>query len=102
MQYLPVPDERFRAEAGILRGLNDPYVVRLYEYVETPQGSAIVMEAIDGVPLRAVLSEYERLEPEAALAVLKGPPPTCTPPRACSSNASPATRRTRGRLDFNE
>jgi hypothetical protein len=76
VKYLTVPDERFRnefrAEAGILRGLDDPHVVRLYEYVETPQGSAIVMEAIDGVPLRAVLSEYESLEPEAALAILKG------------------------------
>ena len=76
VKYLTVPDERFRAEfrteAGILRGLDDPYVVRLYEYVETPQGSAIVMEAIDGVPLRAVLEEHGRLEPEAALAVLKG------------------------------
>jgi serine/threonine-protein kinase len=76
VKYLTVPDERFRtefrSEARILRGLDDPHVVRLYEYVETPQGSAIVMEAIDGVPLRAVLSEYERLEPEAALAILKG------------------------------
>ena len=76
VKYLTVEDERFRAEfraeAEILRGLEDPHVVRLYAYAETPQGAAIVMEAIDGVSLRAVLKEYERLEPEAALAILKG------------------------------
>ncbi|MCO6010183.1 serine/threonine protein kinase [Actinoallomurus purpureus] len=76
VKYLTAPDERFRAEfraeAQILRGLDDPYVVRLFEYVEEPQGAAIVMEAIDGVSLRALLSERGTLEPEAALAVLKG------------------------------
>ncbi|MFB9839157.1 serine/threonine-protein kinase, partial [Actinoallomurus acaciae] len=76
IKYLNVLDERFRrefrAEAGILRGLRDPYVVRLFDYVETPQGAAIVMEAIDGVSLRALLHERGSLEPEAALAVLKG------------------------------
>jgi Protein kinase domain len=76
VKYLTVPDDafrtEFRAEAGILRGLADPHVVRLFDYVETPQGSAIVMEAIDGVSLRALLGEHGRLAPEAALAVLKG------------------------------
>ena len=76
VKYLHVTDERFRrefrAEADILRGLRDPHVVRLFEYVETPQGAAIVMEAIDGVSLRALLRERGALEPEAALAVLKG------------------------------
>ena len=76
VKYLTVPDDgfrtEFRAEAGILRGLADPHVVRLFDYVEMPQGSAIVMEAIDGVSLRDLLREHERLEPEAALAVLKG------------------------------
>jgi serine/threonine-protein kinase len=76
VKYLTAPDERFRtefrAEAQILRGLDDPYVVRLFEYVEEPQGAAIVMEAIDGVSLRALLSERGTLEPEAALALLKG------------------------------
>jgi Protein kinase domain len=76
VKYLTATDERFRAEfraeAQILRGLDDPYVVRLFEYVEEPQGAAIVMEAIDGVSLRALLKERGTLEPEAALAVLKG------------------------------
>jgi serine/threonine-protein kinase len=76
VKYLHAPDERFRtefrAEAQVLRRLGNPYVVRLFEYVEEPQGAAIVMEAIDGVSLRALLNERGALEPEAALAVLKG------------------------------
>ncbi len=39
----------FRSEAAILATVNDPHVVRLYEYVESPQGAAIVMELVDGV-----------------------------------------------------
>lgn len=62
----------FRAEARTLMTLSDPYVVRLFEYVETPQGAAIVMEAIDGVSLKAMLAEAGPLAPEAALVVLKG------------------------------
>lgn len=76
VKYLTVPDERFRTEfrdeAEILRELRDPHVVRLHEYAETPQGAAIVMEAIDGVSLCDLLREHGTLEPEAALAVPKG------------------------------
>lgn len=62
----------FRAEAQLLGGLDSPYVVRLYEYVEAPQGAAIVMELVDGVALRALLLREGATGPEAALAVLKG------------------------------
>src|SRR5690606_878170 len=62
----------FRAEARLLGGLDSPYVAGLYEYVESPDGAAIVMELVDGVPLRALLTRQGPLEPEAALAVLKG------------------------------
>ncbi|GAA1601522.1 serine/threonine-protein kinase [Streptomyces globosus] len=62
----------FRAEARLLGGLESPYVVRLYEYVEAPGGAAIAMELVDGISLRAVLRESGRTGPEAALAVLKG------------------------------
>ena len=34
--------EMFRAEAQVLASLEDPNVVRLYEYVESPSGAAIV------------------------------------------------------------
>ncbi|MEU4466886.1 protein kinase [Streptomyces sp. NPDC024017] len=62
----------FRAEARLLGGLESPYVAGLYEYVESPDGAAIVMELVDGVSLRALLKREGPLGPEAALAVLKG------------------------------
>ncbi|MFE7127813.1 serine/threonine-protein kinase [Streptomyces sp. NPDC057617] len=64
--------QRFRAEARLLSGLDSPYVVRLYEYVEAPQGAAIVMELVDGIALRALLRQEGPTGPEAALVVLKG------------------------------
>lgn len=63
---------KFRAEARLLGGLDSPYVVRLYEYVEAPQGAAIVMELVDGVALRSLLLREGATGPEAALVVLKG------------------------------
>ncbi|MER5644493.1 protein kinase [Streptosporangium sp. NPDC002524] len=63
---------RFREEARLLVELADENVTRLYEYVEAPGGAAIVMEAVDGVSLRALLREHGPTGPEAALAVLKG------------------------------
>ncbi len=62
----------FRAEAQLLGGLDTPHVVRLYEYVEAPAGAAIVMELVDGIALRALLSREGRTDPEPALVVLKG------------------------------
>lgn len=62
----------FRAEARLLGGLESPYVTGLYEYVESPDGAAIVMELVDGVSLRALLRQEGPLDPEAALVVLKG------------------------------
>ncbi|MEU3947547.1 protein kinase [Streptomyces sp. NPDC029526] len=62
----------FRAEARLLGGLDSPYVAGLYEYVESPDGAAIVMELVDGVALRALLARGGPLEPETALTVLKG------------------------------
>ncbi|MBQ0996269.1 serine/threonine-protein kinase [Streptomyces sp. RK62] len=62
----------FRAEARLLGGLESPYVTGLYEYVESPQGAAIVMELVDGVSLRTLLTRQGPLTPEASLVVLKG------------------------------
>ncbi|BBC35018.1 Serine/threonine protein kinase [Streptomyces graminofaciens] len=62
----------FRAEARLLGGLESPYVAGLYEYVESPDGAAIVMELVDGVSLRTLLTSQGPLDPEAALVVLKG------------------------------
>src|SRR5580693_508872 len=64
--------EAFRAEARVLASIQDPNVVRLYEYVESPAGAAIVMELVDGVSLREIVSRYGRTSPELALVVLQG------------------------------
>ena len=63
---------RFRDEVNMLARVANPHVARLHEYVETPRGAAIVMEAVNGVSLRDVLSQNPPLPPEAALLVLKG------------------------------
>jgi serine/threonine-protein kinase len=62
----------FANEARVLSTLRSPHVTGLYEYVEGPAGSAIVMELVEGATLRAVLREEGATGPEAALTVLKG------------------------------
>lgn len=64
--------EMFRDEATVLASLDDPNVVRLYEYVESPSGAAIVMELIEGVSLREILTSQGKTTAEAALVVLQG------------------------------
>jgi serine/threonine protein kinase len=64
--------EMFRAEARVLASLDDQNIVRLYEYLESPAGAAIVMELVDGVSLREILSRQGQTTAEAALVVLQG------------------------------
>ncbi len=64
--------ELFRAEAVLLGAVDSPYVVRLYEYVESPDGAAIVMELVDGVSLQEIVARHGKTTPEAALLVLYG------------------------------
>jgi serine/threonine-protein kinase len=73
---------RFRAEARLLAGLDDPNLVRFHEYVESirrdaprgspPRGAGIVMELVDGVSLDRLIKTEGGTGPEAALVVLKG------------------------------
>ncbi|MFI9554980.1 serine/threonine-protein kinase [Nonomuraea endophytica] len=63
---------RFRAESPRLVEIDDPNVVTFYEYVETATRAAVVMEVVDGVSLRTLLTEHGRTSPEAALVLLKG------------------------------
>ncbi|MFP3963873.1 serine/threonine-protein kinase, partial [Actinomadura fulvescens] len=77
IKYLPADadpeaQERFRHEARMLGQVDNPHVARLYRLVETEQGVAIIMEAVEGVPFKTILERYGKLEPEAALTVLKG------------------------------
>ena len=71
--------ERFRAEARTLATLEDPHVVRVYDYVEefdheaTESGRAyLVQEWVDGGPLSGVLLRHGRLTPAQSLGVLRG------------------------------
>ncbi|WP_225991769.1 serine/threonine-protein kinase [Actinomadura montaniterrae] len=65
--------DTFRREAELLRRVTDPHVARLFYYVESPQGAAIILEAVPGRSLRRVLDDHgEPLAPEAALTMLKG------------------------------
>lgn len=76
IKYLHASDEpsraQFRHEAAILHRVVSPHVARLYAFVETPAGAAIVMEAVPGVSLKEILEQHGTLTPEAALAILKG------------------------------
>lgn len=63
----------FRREARILSQLDNPHIARLHHYIEADDGAAIVMEAISGASLRALLDASDTgLTPEAALLLLKG------------------------------
>ncbi|MFD5089944.1 serine/threonine-protein kinase [Amycolatopsis thailandensis] len=62
----------FRHEAQVLSRVSGPHIARLHQFVETPQGAAIIMEAVHGISLKEILGRQEKLEPEAALAILKG------------------------------
>ena len=64
--------DRFRIEAGLLAGLTSPHVVRFHQYVETESQAAMVMELVDGVTLRTLLTQSGPMTPEAALAVMRG------------------------------
>ncbi|GLZ51368.1 serine/threonine-protein kinase [Actinomycetospora sp. NBRC 106378] len=62
----------FRHEAEVLASLDAPDVVRLWEYVQSAAGAAIVMDLIDGVTLRHMLDDRGPTAPESALCVLQG------------------------------
>src|SRR5712671_4729798 len=64
--------DMFRGEATVLASLQDPNIVQLYEYVESPAGAAIVMELVAGLSLREILIQQGHTTPEAALVVLQG------------------------------
>ncbi|WP_158566759.1 serine/threonine-protein kinase [Actinomadura craniellae] len=64
--------ERYRADARRLSQLEDPNVVDLYDFLELPEGSAVVMELVQGVSLARMLAAQGATGPLAALSVLGG------------------------------
>ncbi|MFB4298101.1 serine/threonine-protein kinase [Actinomadura sp. NTSP31] len=63
---------RFRASARTLSQLEDPNVADFYDFVEAPEGAAVVMQYVDGVGLRRVLAAQGPTGPLAALSLLGG------------------------------
>ncbi|QFG23403.1 serine/threonine-protein kinase [Actinomadura sp. WMMB 499] len=73
IKYVSAGDrEPLRHEARMLGTVESPHVARLYRLVESDEGVALIMEAVEGVTLREVLARHGELAPEAALVVLKG------------------------------
>ncbi len=50
--------ERFKREALLLAKLNHPNIVQIYDYIETPDQLALVMELVDGQNLHVHLREH--------------------------------------------
>ncbi len=50
--------ERFKREALLLAKLNHPYIVQIYDFIETPEQLALVMELVDGRNLKLHLREH--------------------------------------------
>ncbi|MBW8485035.1 serine/threonine-protein kinase [Actinomadura parmotrematis] len=63
---------RLRGAARRLSQLEDPNVADFYDLVESPNGTAIVMERVDGVTLRRLLAAQGPTGPLAALSLLGG------------------------------
>ncbi|MBO2460460.1 serine/threonine-protein kinase [Actinomadura violacea] len=63
---------RFRASSRTLSQLEDPNVADLYDFIEAPDGAAVVMQYVDGVALRRVLAAQGPTGPLAALSMLGG------------------------------
>jgi serine/threonine-protein kinase len=61
--------DRFRREARAAAILNHPNIVGVYDWGATDGTYFMVMEYVRGLTLRAVLSEYERLEPAQVIDV---------------------------------
>ena len=50
--------ERFKREALLLAKLNHPNIVQIYDFIETPEQLALVMELVDGQNLQTYLREH--------------------------------------------
>jgi serine/threonine-protein kinase len=68
----PAERERFQREARIASRLRSPHVVEVLDFGEDAAGRAyLVMELLDGEPLRAVLDREGRLAPQRAVRLLR-------------------------------
>ncbi|MEO3786009.1 serine/threonine-protein kinase [Actinocorallia sp. B10E7] len=75
IRYLSAADaearRRFEAESALLQQVFSPYVARWYGHMDEGDTAAVLLEAVDGVSLKDVLTWHGNLAPEAALVVLR-------------------------------
>ncbi|MCL4732069.1 MAG: protein kinase, partial [Planctomycetes bacterium] len=64
-------EQRVEHEAKLLKELNHPGIVKVYDFLKFPRGSAIVMEYIDGLPLDHEIGAGRRITWEFGVRVLK-------------------------------
>ena len=64
--------QRFRAEAHILAGFDDPHIVTVYDFVEEPGRSWIAEEWVEGVSIETLLAGAGAMTGEQCLGVLRG------------------------------
>lgn len=55
--FEPLYRERFKREALLLAKLNHPYIVQIYDFIETPEQLGLVMEFVEGQNLQRYLRE---------------------------------------------
>ncbi len=68
----PDRPDRFEREARITAGLSSPHIVRVFDFGQSAQGARyIVMELIEGRPLRALLDEEGAIAPIRAVELIK-------------------------------
>jgi predicted Ser/Thr protein kinase len=68
-EHGPAFTERFRREARALATLNHPGIVQVYDSGQAGEWIYFVMEHVDGVNLRQILSQ-ERADPDRALSIV--------------------------------
>ena len=61
--------ERFRREARAASALGSPNIVQVYDFVDSEQGTFIVMELVRGEDLRSVLERSGRLSLDRAISI---------------------------------
>lgn len=59
--------ERFKREAYILQGLNDPHIVRIVDYGNDRDIYFIIMNHVDGQNLKYYMQNYGPMEPQRAM-----------------------------------
>lgn len=63
-------EERVEHEVNLLMSLNHEGIVKVFDFMKFPRGSAIVMEYIDGLPLDHEIGGGRRISPEFGVRVL--------------------------------